>query len=139
MTAIRTSSSLIFARVDAAELAAGWQLLELVGLGDGFHHKPAEHLVGSSSVAIARALGQRPAPIVLADEPQQLDTPVLAAVIDIFGTADKVKAYHHYGDTRSIAAGRYHHRPHPRRPNPESNNRLRQFPDLIVSQVPSSG
>ncbi len=71
MTALENITlPMIFAGVNNdAAVEKGMQLLELVGLGDRYHHKPFELSGGQQQrVAIARALANDPA-IILADEP----------------------------------------------------------------------
>jgi len=71
MTALENITlPMIFAGVqNDAAVEKGMQLLELVGLGDRYHHKPFELSGGQQQrVAIARALANDPA-IILADEP----------------------------------------------------------------------
>ncbi len=71
MTALENVTlPMIFAGVsNDAAVEKGIQLLELVGLGDRFQHKPSELSGGQQQrVAIARALANDPA-IILADEP----------------------------------------------------------------------
>ena len=71
MTALENVTlPMIFAGVsNDAAVEKGIQLLDLVGLGDRFKHKPSELSGGQQQrVAIARALANDPA-IILADEP----------------------------------------------------------------------
>jgi putative ABC transport system ATP-binding protein len=71
MTALENVTlPMIFAGMNNDEaVEKGIQLLELVGLGDRFRHKPFELSGGQQQrVAIARALANDPA-IILADEP----------------------------------------------------------------------
>jgi putative ABC transport system ATP-binding protein len=71
MTALENITlPMIFAGINNdAAVEKGIQLLELVGLGDRFRHKPFELSGGQQQrVAIARALANDPA-IILADEP----------------------------------------------------------------------
>ncbi len=71
MTALENVTlPMIFAGIsNDAAVEKGFQLLELVGLGDRFQHKPFELSGGQQQrVAIARALANDPA-IILADEP----------------------------------------------------------------------
>jgi putative ABC transport system ATP-binding protein len=71
MTALENVTlPMIFAGINNDEaVEKGIQLLELVGLGDRFRHKPFELSGGQQQrVAIARALANDPA-IILADEP----------------------------------------------------------------------
>jgi len=71
MTALENVTlPMIFAGINNDEaVEKGIQLLELVGLGDRFKHKPFELSGGQQQrVAIARALANDPA-IILADEP----------------------------------------------------------------------
>jgi len=71
MTALENVTlPMIFAGMhDDAAVEKGLQLLELVGLGDRFNHKPFELSGGQQQrVAVARALANDPA-IILADEP----------------------------------------------------------------------
>lgn len=71
MTALENVTlPMIFAGINNdAAVDKGIQLLELVGLGDRFRHKPFELSGGQQQrVAIARALANDPA-IILADEP----------------------------------------------------------------------
>jgi len=71
MTALENVTlPMIFAGVsNDAAVEKGIQLLDLVGLGDRFQHKPSELSGGQQQrVAIARALANDPA-IILADEP----------------------------------------------------------------------
>ena len=71
MTALENVTlPMIFAGMgDDAAVSKGRQLLDLVGLGERFQHKPSELSGGQQQrVAIARALANDPA-IILADEP----------------------------------------------------------------------
>jgi len=71
MTALENVTlPMIFAGVSGEEaLEKGMRLLNTVGLGDRYHHKPTELSGGQQQrVAIARALANDPA-IILADEP----------------------------------------------------------------------
>ncbi len=71
MTALENVTlPMIFAGMNNdAAVEKGIQLLELVGLGDRFRHKPSELSGGQQQrVAVARALANDPA-IILADEP----------------------------------------------------------------------
>jgi len=71
MTALENVTlPMIFAGMNSdAAVEKGIQLLELVGLGDRFRHKPSELSGGQQQrVAVARALANDPA-IILADEP----------------------------------------------------------------------
>jgi putative ABC transport system ATP-binding protein len=71
MTALENVTlPMIFAGMNSDEAAKkGIRLLDLVGLGDRFQHKPSELSGGQQQrVAVARALANDPA-IILADEP----------------------------------------------------------------------
>ena len=71
MTALENVTlPMVFAGMNNEEaVEKGMQLLDLVGLGDRFSHKPFELSGGQQQrVAIARALANDPA-IILADEP----------------------------------------------------------------------
>jgi putative ABC transport system ATP-binding protein len=71
MTALENVTlPMIFAGVPGEEaLEKGMRLLQMVGLGERYHHKPTELSGGQQQrVAIARALANDPA-IILADEP----------------------------------------------------------------------
>ena len=71
MTALENVTlPMVFAGMNSdAAIEKGMQLLDLVGLGDRFNHKPFELSGGQQQrVAVARALANDPA-IILADEP----------------------------------------------------------------------
>lgn len=86
MTALENVTlPMVFAGVDPDEAREkGAALLELVGLGQRLHHKPAQMSGGQQQrVAIARALANDPA-IILADEPTgNLDLKTGHAVIEL--------------------------------------------------------
>lgn len=86
MTALENVTlPMVFAGLSQKErLERGKELLELVGLGHRFHHRPTELSGGQQQrVAIARALANNP-DIILADEPTaNLDTKTGREIINL--------------------------------------------------------
>jgi len=86
MTALENITlPMIFAGMhNDAAVEKGLQLLELVGLGDRYNHKPFELSGGQQQrVAIARAMVSQPA-LILADEPTaNLDSKTGGALVDM--------------------------------------------------------
>jgi putative ABC transport system ATP-binding protein len=86
MTALENVTlPMIFAGVPSEEgIERGMKLLDTVGLGQRFHHKPTELSGGQQQrVAVARALANDPA-IILADEPTgNLDQKTGTEIIDL--------------------------------------------------------
>jgi putative ABC transport system ATP-binding protein len=84
---------MIFAGVSREErVKRATEILEMVGLGDRLHHKPAELSGGQQQrVAVARALANRPV-IVLADEPTgNLDLETGLEIINLLRELNKTE------------------------------------------------
>jgi len=92
MTALENVTlPMVFAGVPAEEAAQkGMRLLDVVGLGERFHHKPNELSGGQQQrVAIARSFANDPA-IILADEPTgNLDGKTGTEIIELLRAMNK--------------------------------------------------